>query len=143
MIFAFFEFLAKCRVKTTASMKTTAEQRAFLTTVDSLNEFCDVVRAGSTTLPLYHSFWSKKEIENARLVQADWDVPETLVPFYGDWHDLICMNIENGSIEMLDDARQRVFVWPSLDEFRKCLASNMQPPNDTSGVIESESWLDF
>ena len=122
---------------------TTAEQQAFLATVSSLNDRWEAVRAGSIAISLSHSFWSDAEIENAEKVKADWGVPEILAPFYGDWHDLICLNVESGAIEMLDDDRHCLFAWQSPDEFLNCLEHATKPLTDTSGIIESESWLEF
>ena len=121
----------------------TEEQRLFLASASTFNERFGAVRAGSTQIPLQYSFWTLSEIEKAQQIQADWDVPPKLVPFYGDWHDLICLNVESGAVEMIDDTRHPVFVWLSHDDFQKCLASVAETPGDTSGVIETESWLDF
>lgn len=124
-------------------MPTTKEQRAFLATASTLSDQYNAVDAESQTIPLRHTFWTSSEIDHALQIQGEWDLPPTLVPFYGDWHDLICLNTQNGAIVMLDDERKVVFAWPSHDEFLKSLKSVEESPPDTSGIIESESWLDL
>jgi hypothetical protein len=124
-------------------MPTTAEQFAFLTAVSELNAKHNAVRTDSETRRLHHSFWTRSEIEQASQVQSEWDVPKNLVPFYGDWHDLICLNTDNGSIQMIDDARREQFTWPSHKAFLESLTIIDEEPEDSSGIIESKSWLDF
>ncbi|MBA4029556.1 MAG: cell wall assembly protein [Planctomyces sp.] len=124
-------------------MALTREQHEFLMKVSDFNSRCNAVQAGAMTIHLHHSFWKQTEIDRASEVKEDWDIPGRLIPFYGDWHDLICLNVETGAIEMLDDARRQIVSWPSHDVFIASLESLVEMPIDTSGVIEKESWLDF
>ena len=124
-------------------MPTTNEQLAFLAAVSELNAKHNAVRTDSETRCLFHSFWTKSEIEHGQQIQSEWDVPANMIPFYGDWHDLICLNIENGSVQMIDDARRVLFTWPSHEAFLHNLTTIDEEQSDTSGVIESASWLDF
>ena len=121
----------------------TSTQRAFLASVVELNERFNVVRAGKTQIALAHSFWSETEISQATKVQEEWDLPASLVPFYGDWHTVLCLNLLSGAVELLNDQRQVLFTWPSVSEFVNCLVFESESPIDTSGIIEGESWLDF
>jgi hypothetical protein len=86
-------------------MPTTKEQRAFLATASALNDQYNAVDIDSRTIPLRHTFWTPSEIDHAKQIKAEWNVPPTLIPFYGDWHDRICLNTQDGAIEMLDDER--------------------------------------
>ena len=119
------------------------EQEAFLASVSDLNEKYNAVRTDSEVVSLCHCFWTKSMIEVAKHLQAEWEVAPTLIPFYGDWHDLICLNTQNGSIEMIDDNRRMLFVWPSHTVFLSSLEMKLEVPSDSSGIIESESWIDF
>lgn len=124
-------------------MKLTAEQRLFLASVRGFNERFNTVRKGKSSEPLRHSFWSNAEIKRAGKIQDEWNVPKSLVPFYGDWHTLICLDPKHGTIQLLDDRRHVVFTWATTKDFVQCLASEPEVPGDTSGIIEAESWLDF
>ncbi len=124
-------------------MPTTEEQVAFLAAVSELNAKHNAVRTDSETLRLHHTFWKQSEIEHAQQIQTDWDVPTNLIPFYGDWHDLICLNTETGSVQIIDNARRQLFTWPSHKAFLQNLTTIDDVAADTSGIIESESWLDF
>lgn len=124
-------------------MKLSAEQRKFLATVKTYNRF-NAVRCGKKKLRLPHPFWTLKSILAAiGDLQADWDVPKTLVPFYGDWHTVICLELKSGAVKMLDDRRKVVCRWASTENFVRGLSVEPEEPIDTTGIIESESYLDF
>ena len=124
-------------------MQLTAEQRSFLGAVHAFNERFTAVRAGDASLALHHPFWSAAEIERAIGIKEGWEVPMTLVPFYGDWHTLICLHPGDGTVQLLDDQRRVVFTWPSTEAFARCLTAEPEKRADTSGIIEAESWLDI
>lgn len=124
-------------------MTATDEQLTFLAAVSELNAKHNAVRTDSETRFLYHSFWTQSEIEHARKIQSEWDVASNLIPFYGDWHDLICLNIENGSVLMIDDARRELFSWSTHEAFLRNLTTIDEESSGDSDIIESESWLDF
>jgi hypothetical protein len=124
-------------------MQLNQEQRTFLVSVKNFNKRFNVVQAGAKWITLQHSFWNKSEIDRAAKIQEEWDVPKPLIPFYGDWHTLICLHPIDGTLRLLDDRRRVVFKWPTIKEFVRCLASQPEEPADTSGIIESESWLDI
>lgn len=124
-------------------MPTTKEQLEFLAAASGLNAKHNAVRTDSETLRLHHAFWKQSEIDHGQQIQGEWEVPTNLIPFYGDWHDLLCLNIENGSVQMIDDARRVSFTWPSHESFLQNLTTIDEKPADTSGIIASESRLDF
>lgn len=123
-------------------LKLTVEQRLFLASVRGFNERFNAVRKGRTWVPLCHSFWSNAEIKRAGKIQDEWNVPKSLVPFYGDWHTLICLDPKLGAVKLLDDERNILFAWKSITVFVRSLAMRREKPLDTSEIIESE-WFDF
>lgn len=124
-------------------MKLTTEQRSFLASVIAFNEKFNVVRAADKSHKLNLPFWSEAEIERAGRIQEEWGVPKPLVPFYGDWHTVICLDPEDGTVQLIDDQRHVEYTWSTIKEFVQCLASSPEDSADTSGIIESESRLDF
>lgn len=124
-------------------MQLTTEQRSFLDAVTGFNERFNVVRAGDESHALHLPFWGANEIERASGIQEEWQVRKPLVPFYGDWHTLMCLDPKHGTIQLLDDRRRVVFTWTTIKEFVQCLASEPEVPGDTSGIIEAESRLDI
>ena len=124
-------------------MQLTTEQRSFLAAVVGFNERFNFVRARDKLHKLNLPFWSKAEIERVSRVHEEWEVPKPLVPFYGDWHTVMCLDPKHGTILLLDDKRNVVFTWATTKDFVQCLASEPEVPGDTSGIIEDESWLDF
>jgi len=124
-------------------MHLSTEHRSFLDAVIGFNERFNVVRAGDKSHALHLSFWGADEIERASGIQEEWELPKPLVPFYGDWHTVMCLDPRHGTILLLDDRRHVVFTWATTKEFVQCLASVSEVPGDTSGIIEAESWLDF
>lgn len=110
-------------------MPATNEQLAFLAAASELNCKHNAVCTNSETRCLYHSFWTKSEIEHGQEIQSEWDVPTNLIPFYGDWHDLIRLDSENGSAHMIDDARRELFKWPSHEAFLQSLTTIDEEPS--------------
>lgn len=123
-------------------MEPTALQRLFLASVHEFNLKFNAVRKGNSINRLYHSFWNEEDIAKSRSIQGEWEIPKSLVPFYGDWHTVICLDMRDGSVQQLDDERQISFSWPSIHEFESCLLLVPEKPTDLSGMIESESWID-
>jgi hypothetical protein len=123
--------------------------RPFLDSVKNAAGDFSGLRAGDEIIPLVHPFWSPKEISNALQIKNEWEVSDDLIPFYGDWHDLLCISVSTGKIVMLDDERVQLFVWESGDDFLGCLRQHPEMEKEisrtdkASGVVESESWLDF
>ncbi|WP_152049225.1 cell wall assembly protein [Tautonia marina] len=120
------------------------EDRSFLGDVSSFNGRYNAVRVGQGIQELHHGFWRDAEIAKAEAIKADWEVPNGLVPFYGDWHDLICLHADTGRVVAIDDRRRFVAEWPSAQAFADslCWVAEEQSAGD-SGIVEDESWLDF
>ena len=124
-------------------MKLLAEYEAFLATVESYNGRFNAVRAGDALISLVHPFWSGREIEDGLSLRGDWDVPEHMAPFYGDWHTLLCLDLTDGAVLLLDDSRLVIRRWGAVDEFVGSLTTEPEGPAALNGVIEGESWLDI
>jgi hypothetical protein len=124
-------------------VKLTTEQQSFLKSVSGCNEQFNAVRAGGSLIGLCHPFWSELEISKSLKLLSDWGVPTSLVPFYGDWHTLICLDSKDGVIQLLDDDRRTLFTWSSIPVFMASLVNEPEKPIDAREIIESESWLDF
>ena len=101
------------------------------------------MRAGDVVHALPHFFWSEAEIARALAMRKDWDIPESLVPFYGDWHSLLCLDPISGEVKLLDDRRLVTCEWKSSAVFAESLLRAAESPSDTSGIVEGESWLDI
>jgi hypothetical protein len=112
---------------------------AFLESVDALNEKFNSVDLGGHVEPLVHSFWTASEIRSAiGSLRADWEVPLHLIPFYGDWHTLLCLDEASGAIVYLNDARTELFRWRSPQEFLAPLRSR---PDESAQPAQSEDVL--
>lgn len=60
------------------------------------------------------------EIVSAKGTADDWQIAPGLVPFMGDFHDLICLDYRSGvepSVTMIDDARNERAIFESIDGF--------------------------
>ncbi len=102
-------------------MKLAVDQRIFLERVESFNDEYNALKTGDQTSDLDHSFWAIDEINESHADKVDWDVPSEMVPFYGDWHDLLCLNTNDGSIAQLDDKRTKIHLWPNVESFVQSL----------------------
>lgn len=67
-------------------------------------------------------FWSWQQIQDGMNMREDWEVDASYIPFYGDWHDLFCLNQDTGEIIALNDDRQEICKWGSISEFTSCLS---------------------
>jgi hypothetical protein len=113
---------------------------------EDFNESHSAIRKEAATEPLYHSFWSYEEIEKSLVLRNEWSILNSLIPFYGDWHDLFCFDTTSESVIELDDDRSEVYRWKSITEFRNSLIHSNdydEPTSNTSGIIVEESHLDF
>jgi hypothetical protein len=89
---------------------------------------------------------STESIVAALKVAEEWDLPAGIVPFLGDFHDVICLDYRRStepSVTVLDDARQARCKFPSFDAFLAARTLRDQTIKRPSRVIESESWLNF
>jgi hypothetical protein len=108
----------------------------FLAKVQEVSPTASAIRLGDAITPLYHCFWTPDEIAKGLAIKAEWDVPDDLIPFYGDWHDLLAISSLTGKILMVDDARYVTFEWEDGDAFLACLT---QDPDD--GVLPGKKAL--
>ncbi len=116
--------------------------RAFLADVASYNDRFNAVRVGQDVKRLHHGFWSDAEILQGEAIKSDWEVPDRLIPFYGDWHYLICLDTDSDRIVAIDDRRQVVANWSSPQAFADSLYSISETkPNGGSGIVDA--WLDI
>ena len=67
-------------------------------------------------------FWSWDKIQKGLDLRKEWEVDESLIPFYGDWHDLFCLNENTGEIVALNDEREVLCSWASVKDFMSCLS---------------------
>ena len=67
-------------------------------------------------------FWTWEEIQKGLELRQEWEVEESLIPFYGDWHDLFCLNENTGEIVVLNDERAVLCTWASVKDFLSCLS---------------------
>lgn len=123
----------------------TTETDNFLNGAIAFNEFDAVRLSAEADLPLVHSFWAREEISEALPIRDEWDVPEHLIPFYGDWHTLFCVDSSTASpsVVMLRDSREIVHRWESLSTFSASLHTLPEERSSPRGIIESTSWLNF
>ena len=77
---------------------------------------------------LYHPFWELDQISNSLDLRGEWDVEDSIIPFYGDWHDLIAISEEAKVIE-LNDNREVTHEWDCFQDFKNSL-------------IEEKDWTD-
>lgn len=94
---------------------------AVLGEVDSFNTMFSAIAKGQERESLSHSFWSQSTIEASLDLKNDWEVSASLIPFYGDWHDLFCFDSTDGTILEIDDSRATIFSWPSFADFKNSL----------------------
>ena len=90
--------------------------RRFLETIQETASQYDSVRMGGIEEPLNLSFWSWRDIQDGLLIREEWGVGANLVPFYGDWHDLFCLN-DHGQVVAINDERSLLFTWASAEAF--------------------------
>jgi len=110
----------------------------FLHEVESFNEKYASIYVNCELEPLVMPFWSWQEIEKGLSQRQEWEVDASLTPFYGDWHDLFCLNEETGEIVALDDNRQELCKWASIKDFMSSL-SVQEIKYDEEPEVEVES----
>ena len=86
-----------------------------------------------------------KEIINQASLRDDWEIPDGLIPFMGDMHDLVCLDSTTSEIcvVLLNDERSKVRISDTFEKFISGVYLSEPTENKTDGVIEEESWLDF
>lgn len=94
----------------------------FLKEVESMNEKYASIYINCELESLMMPFWSWREIQNGLNSRQVWEVDVSLIPFYGDWHDLFCLSVTTGEIIALNNDREVLCTWASIKEFKSCLS---------------------
>ena len=94
----------------------------FLKEVEILNHKYSSIYFNVELEALSMPFWSWDEIQKGLELRQEWEVDKELIPFYGDWHDLFCLNGISGEIVALNDDRKVLCRWASVKEFLSCLS---------------------
>ena len=98
------------------------DQTEFLKQVESLNEKYASIYFNVVLEALVMPFWSWEKIQQGLVLREEWEVDETLIPFYGDWHDLFCLNTNTGEVVALNDEREVLCTWATSKDFLSCLS---------------------
>ena len=107
---------------------------------DEAKEYCSIKENGKlVSLMLY--FWEYEEILKSSRLKKDWEVDENLIPFYGDWHDLYCIELETGKVIYINDNRERVCEWEDTNSFKNSLSKEEVPSKGTKRIVSAK--LDF
>ena len=94
----------------------------FLKEVESMNKKYASIYFNAELEALAMPFWTWEEIQAGLELRQGWEVDESLIPFYGDWHDLFCINTDTGEIVALNDEREVLCTWASSKIFLSCLS---------------------
>ncbi len=108
----------------------------FLEKVEFFNEeFCSLEVNGkleSIALP----FWSIDKIRKGLELREEWGISNDIIPFQGDWHELLCLVKTSGEVIYINDAREILHRWKSTSEFISRL-SNEEVAYDTQPKLIS------
>ena len=107
----------------------------FLKQVEDLNEVYASIYFNCELESLTMPFWSWDDIQKGLSQRQEWEVSESLIPFYGDWHDLFCLNTDSGEIVALNDEREVLCTWASVKVFLRCLSETEIIYDD--GIMEN------
>jgi hypothetical protein len=94
----------------------------FLKEVEGMNEKYASIYLNCELESLAMPFWSWEEIQKGLSLREEWEVDASLIPFYGDWHDLFCLKESTGEIIALNDDREVICIWASIKDFMSCLS---------------------
>lgn len=87
------------------------------------------------------------EIVSAKTTAEDWEIRQGLVPFMGDFHDLLCLDYRSNaepSITLLDDARNEKKIFESIDGLLDAPKIEEKTERlDTTGIDAGKSYLNF
>jgi len=95
----------------------------FLKQVEGLNTVYASIYFNCELESLTMPFWSWQDIKNGLEQRQEWEVDQTLIPFYGDWHELFCLNTNSGEIVALNDEREVLCTWGSVKVFLSSLSA--------------------
>jgi hypothetical protein len=94
----------------------------FLKEVEDINDRYASIYFNCELESLAMPFWSWEQIQNGLSLRQEWEVDASLIPFYGDWHNLFCLNENTGEIVALNDDREVLCKWDSINNFKSCLS---------------------
>lgn len=94
----------------------------FLKQVESLNTAYASIYLNCELESLTMPFWSWDDIQKGLQQRQEWEIDKGLIPFYGDWYDLFCLNADTGEIVALNDEREVLCTWASIKIFLSCLS---------------------
>ena len=94
----------------------------FLKQVESLNEVYASIYFNCELEALTMPFWAWDDIQLGLALRQEWEVDKSLIPFYGDWHDLFCLNADSGEVVALNDEREALCKWASVNVFLRWLS---------------------
>jgi hypothetical protein len=94
----------------------------FLKEAENINKKYASIYLNCELESLAMPFWSLEEIQNGLGLRQEWEVDASLIPFYGDWHDLFCLKESTGEIVALNDDREVLCKWASIKDFKSCLS---------------------
>jgi hypothetical protein len=106
----------------------------FLSNVESFNQEYFSIRINSRLESITLPFWSMEQINSGLMLREEWEVPSNLIPFQGDWHELLCLDQETGGIVYLNDDREVLFSWGNTEEFMACLCKEEMDSDENSGI---------
>ena len=115
----------------------------FLNEVESFNKKYASIFINCELEPLVMPFWSWQEIQKGMDLRQDWEVDVTLTPFYGDWHELFCLKETTGEIIVLDDNREEICRWASIDDFKRCLSVKEIKYDDEPQIVRTSHFPEF
>lgn len=98
------------------------EYTKFLKEVEIMNKKYASIYFNCELEPLTMPFWSWEEIQKGLDLRQEWEVDDSLIPFYGDWHDLFCLNKNTGEIVALNEEREVLCTWASIKDYLSCLS---------------------
>ncbi len=94
----------------------------FLKEVESMNKKFASIYFNCELEPLAMPFWSWEKIQQGLDLREEWEVDDALIPFYGDWYDLFCLNKNTGEIVALNEEREVLCTWSSIKDYLSCLS---------------------
>ncbi|MFT3960446.1 hypothetical protein [Propionivibrio sp.] len=100
---------------------------AFLQSIEEIGAPFDYIRTNKIER-INFPFWSYQEIQDGLGIREDWDIQTYQVPFWGDWHDVLCLDTNTGQVLYLNDARNSVFSWSTTQEFIGSLTNEPATP---------------
>ncbi|MCK5003144.1 MAG: cell wall assembly protein [Gammaproteobacteria bacterium] len=115
----------------------------FLKEVEIFNKKYASIFVNCELEPLVMPFWSWQEIQNGLELRKDWEVDASLIPFYGDWHELFCLNERTGEIIALDDNREEICKWTSINNFIRCLSEKEIEYDDEPQIVNTSNSSEF